>query len=185
MKISKHSDFLVLKGDKSTVVVGDSYKCKSTDADVFLGSNINFSGEKKNKLIIDSPGEYEFKEVMVKAIAIPATSKVMMFSIDLDEINIVYVLDIESNLTNNVIDQLGVNNILILDIGEDMDVLRHAIDEIDPNILVFKSNSKDLVEKLTNKLSIASIEETKSLNVSYSDFDINDDKKTIKVVNLV
>lgn len=141
-----------LKGDQVTVVT-DPYSSESglkiprLNADIVTIShpqyrpNENFPPETR---LIDWPGEYEIHNIFLKTVKIPSsapdTLPIQVFTIDIDDMTIAHLSDLNQKLTNEITEEIGEVDILLIPVGG-KDTLTAAlahevIEQIDPKIII-------------------------------------------------
>ncbi len=184
MKIQYKKDHILIQTANSKVAIGNYLKLKADDAEIFISQNPEISGDLADKLIVVNPGEYELHGVMIQALPKPGSSEMMLYSIDIDGVNIVFISSKEKNITKKIIDQIGVNNILIISIDDDLEGLRDLVEDIDPNYLIPLSRDKDVLEKISKKLGIALPQSEKTLSVNIDTFDTNSEDTIMQIILL-
>lgn len=110
-------------------------------------NTITLSGE---PFIIDTPGEYEVKGVMVYAISVPSSSagkpdgdkgKQLIYHFETELMSITYLGNFKGTLTDELVDKLGVVDIALVPTGDSNMVLSakeatEIVNRIEPRIIV-------------------------------------------------
>lgn len=179
MKIQQKNGNIVISSGEVKAIVGDNLKVKGEDYDIVIGYNVEVSGNTNDMLIVDAPGEYEFKGLMVQALPAAGAREIQVFSIDFDGVNLVY-LDYTSGLPDKrIIEQVGVNNILLLKLPANEDDIRPFVNAFEPNYLVPLVQQKSDYEQLAKKLGVILSEPEKALVISADDFDSDDEESAL------
>ncbi|MDZ7785774.1 MAG: MBL fold metallo-hydrolase [Candidatus Saccharibacteria bacterium] len=93
------------------------------EGDVFLRTHGEFTPNKKPKLVVDGPGEYEVSDVSVKAIAARAhmdeegKNAATMFKLDIADVRIAVTGHIYPELTDEQLEEMGTVDMLIVPVG--------------------------------------------------------------------
>lgn len=176
MKIQYKKDYILIQTSFAKVIIGENAKVKAEDADIFISKSLNIVGDFSEKLIINSPGEYEQQGVMIQALPETGTSERMLFSIDIEGVNIVYVSSDIKEITKKIIDQIGVNNILITALESDVENLRDLVEDINPSYVIPMTRDAELLSKISKKLGLDLPTAEKTMSINEDAFeDIGDD----------
>lgn len=204
-----HSCFKVQSGDFIAVFdppsKQSSYKTPRFQTDLILIShnNINHNGrdalsleEESDRFILDLPGEYEIKDVLLRGVQSEAgkakdNEKIFntIFVMELEDIKLCHMGDFsEENLRPEIKEALGKIDVLFFPVAGEFSEAKHnaaIINEIEPAIVVpmhyntaEKKNSK--LEEFLKEFSEDQIERVDKLTIKKKD--ISDDK--MKVVFL-
>ena len=184
MKIQQKHGYILISTSESKVMLGDNIKCKTEDADIFIASSIELKGDSSGKLLINNPGEFEAHGVMVQAVPGPGSDKIQFFSVDAEGINIIFIESSAKNLAKKSLEQIGENNILITQVGDNLENLREYVDDFDPNILLpLTAKSEEYVE-IAKRLGVLLTEPIKNLTITADDFDSGEEEKPLQLIIL-
>lgn len=184
MKIQQKKGVVIIQTTDAKVLVGNNLNCKADEADIFIGKNVEVSGDLSNKMLVCHPGEYESHGVMVQAVPQAKNPDILLFSIDAENVNTVFVTDVNKPVHKNVIDQIGVNNVLIINIDKEIDHVRDLVEDIDPNYVIPLSEDAEIQSNIAKKLAIAFPLKDKSLSVTMEDFETLEDEKPLQLLVL-
>lgn len=184
MKIQYKKDYVLITTSSSKVALGKALDLKADDAEIFIANSVNVKGDTSDKLIVDKPGEYELHGVMVQAIPNTGTSDIILFSLDIERVNVVYISNKVKALSKRIIDQIGVNNILLISLDDEIDGNRDLIEDIDPNYVVPLTRDGEKITKLSKKLSVEVPDTEKSLSVNDSTFEASEEDTIFQLVVL-
>jgi len=182
-------------------------KFSKTEGDVVLISHnhkdhSNAKGVGGSPFIIDTPGEYEIKDVFIKGI--PAfhdnsngkeRGSVIMFTIKAEEMKIGFLSDLgQKELSSDQIDDLGNIDILFIPIGGTYTIgakdATEIISQIEPGIVIpmhykipgLKTDVED-VSKFLKEMGSEAIEPLTKLKVSPKDLPSKDDETKIIILS--
>lgn len=179
MKIQQRDGGVVLISGDHKVIIGDELTLKNENYDLAIGKKVNTSVELVKTMIIDSPGEYEAYGIMVQAVPEKESSNIELFSLDIEGINIVFINDETLLPSKKILEQLGLNNILIYKIKTSADKIRDVVDTFEPEYLIpITSNPLDF-EVITKKLGINLPEKQTTITTVVEDFDETDEEKPL------
>lgn len=184
MKIQYKKGYIYLLTADAKIVIGNDLKAKAEDADVFIGKTVTINGDLSGKMIVERPGEYESHGVMVQAISDGGLAEILLFSIDVENVNLVYATDVNKPIKKKIIDQIGVNNVLLINIDKDIEKIRDLVEEMDPNIMIPLTTDAEQQIAVSKKLGVVLPPTEKTLNVSADEFESDDDEKPMQLVVL-
>ncbi|OGC70716.1 hypothetical protein A2415_03700 [candidate division WWE3 bacterium RIFOXYC1_FULL_39_7] len=151
-----HSCFKI-KGKDLNIVIDpyDSqigYKLPKMDADVVLVSHDHFdhngaAGVSGYKLLVNTAGEYEVSDVIINGIQTFHDDKNgsergsnIIYSIDIDGINLLHLGDLGHELSDSVIEKLGTVDVLMIPVGGtytiDAETAAKVISSIEPSVVI-------------------------------------------------
>ncbi len=156
MKIQQKNGKLQISTNGCKVEVSDSVEIKSKEGEIFN--------------IIDA-GEYEFSGVMVQAIPKMENKEVLFFSIDIEGINLVYVNSKLELPNKKQVEQVGLNNILIINAFEGIEKVRDIIDLFEPEYVVPLTDNTGDLDMLAKKLGVVLPEKQSTFNITFEQFE--------------
>ena len=118
-----------------------------------------------------TPGEYEKNDVLVTAYQSPSSKEndADIYEADMDRVNSCYLGEEVTELSESILDQLGIVNVLFLHVSK-TEASKKLVNLIDPNIIIPIGLDKDGMKKFMTSLGMASIEEDTKLKVESRDF---------------
>jgi L-ascorbate metabolism protein UlaG (beta-lactamase superfamily) len=164
-----HSCFHI-KGKKVSLVIDPynpevtGFKMPKQNCKILLNSHKHddhsFNGQVNHEVLIDSPGEYEIDDVYITGIQTAHDDKDgalrgqnIVFSIDVDGINIVHLGDLGHELNEKAVSKLGAVDILLVPVGGHFTIdsfqASKIISTLEPKIVIpmhFKSEDSKLTE---------------------------------------
>ncbi|MFQ5492581.1 MAG: hypothetical protein ACE5DX_00255 [Candidatus Dojkabacteria bacterium] len=167
---------LVLEGKDVKVLVATA---KGKDAggkvepDIIL-SNRDDLQPTEGQSLIDSAGEYEIKDVFVYALSTNGDKLVDLFSIDLENIKIVYVDEQTRQIGKKVLDQVGIANIVVIDMeNSSLEEKVNVIRVLDPEYLI-PLGSQEVIKKLAKQLELEIPDTEKKFKIRSSELSEED-----------
>ena len=151
-----HSCFKI-KGKDLTVVIDPydpkiGYKLPKLDCDVLLVSHEHFdhnniAGVSGYRLLVNTAGEYEISDTTILGIQTFHDSKDgsergknIIYSIYIDGLNVVHLGDLGHELSDTVIEKLGVVDVLLIPVGGtytiDAETASKVISSVEPSIVI-------------------------------------------------
>ena len=178
----KFATNLLIDGDKVKVVlIPEGAKLKEK-GDIVISSELSAV---ENAFLINEPGEYEVKDVFVYAISINGGKNPRLFSINVDGITIVYLSAEVTEIPKHVIDEIGVDDISIIDFKESDENLSEKIkllDDLDPAIFIPIRAGRELLEKIAKETELELPEVQSKLKYAAGDFD--EEERSLKLALL-
>lgn len=183
MKISVNKGNLSISSKEHKILIGDDIIQKIDDYDVVIGTSIK-DKEGYKGIIVDSPGEYEYLEYMIQALPIKDGDKIKLVSVDIDGVNVVFVRSDSELPTKKMLDQLGINHVLVIKGDMVSTKIHDLVDEFGPQYLIPISSSKSEIEGFSKKLGIAFPEPQKTLNVDIDDMVEEEEAQILQIILL-
>lgn len=175
LKYLGHASFLIKSKDAKLVTdpfdpkaVGIKYPKQEADIVTVShghGDHNNVAGVSSEALVIDWPGEFEKKGIRVKGIATYHDDKKgaergenIVYKITADDVNILHCGDLGHALTDEVLEQIGDIDVLLVPVGGfytiDAEKAVEVIKKVDPYIVVpMHFNHPDLDQKTFGSLT--------------------------------
>lgn len=170
-----HSCFHI-KGKKVSIVIDPynpemtGYKMPKQNCKILLNSHNhddhNFNQQVNHEVLLNNPGEYEIDDVYVIGVQTAHDDKDgnergqnIVFSIDIDGINIVHLGDLGHELNEKALSKLGAVDVLLVPVGGHFTVdsftASKIISAIEPKIVVpMHYKTEDLKIKELDELSV-------------------------------
>ncbi len=194
MKIKYYGNScFLLKTKKAKLVTnpknaGAKINLKRVKPDIVLLTHGNKVSE-NNHYIINTPGEYEVKEILVygyvsnnKGSQINAD----IYMIDVEGITLGFIDGEVASVKGNILDEMGIVNILFVSLADNLKMklskLTDLVNKIDPQIVIPMDYSKEVLTKFTNSLGVKGFDKESSLIVKSSDFEGEDIPINIVVI---
>ena len=181
MKIQLSDGGVVIASDGHKVIIGDELTLKNDNYDLAVAKRIILKKDTLKTQVINSPGEYEAFGIMVQAIPENESAQIKLFSLDIEGINVVFIDDLTSLPTKKILEQLGVNNILIYKIQASADKIRDVVDTFEPEYLIPITSNTDHYQVIIKKLGINLPEKQSSISATVEDFDETDEEKPLSL----
>lgn len=131
--------------DDNLSAVGKKQVLKKGDVALFT-SNISENYPTDLKIVIDSPGEYEVADISIVGISAkshidPVTEKTTMYKISTNEVTILVTGHITPELSNSMVEAIGVCDVIILPVGGhgytlDAKGALSVIKELEPKLII-------------------------------------------------
>lgn len=182
MKISLNKGNLSLNTKAYKILIGESIKKIPQDYNLIISQKelfdiIDFKGE-----IIDSPGEYEYFDTMVQALPSKNSAAISLFSIDIDAINVIYISSSFQWPSKKMMDQLGVNHILVINGEMSSANIQSIIDEFSPQILIPLGWKEAEIESFSKKMGLViPSEKQKTLTIDREDFADEEESQMLRL----
>lgn len=154
--------------------------------------------EEDEKYIIDSPGEYEIKDILIRGVESRINEKEgsginTIFVLDIEETRICHMGDFsEEKLSSEIKEALGKIDVLFYPVGGNFSVVKKAaaiINEIEPSIVIpmhydstEKKNSK--LQEFLNEFSEDQVEKTDKLTIKRKDLNEEGMKVAVLATNI-
>lgn len=153
MELSYHGGNCVEIATKQATVIVDGAvsalglkDVKAKDA-VFLSTQVGMSPAVEDTMIIDSPGEYEVKDLSIKGIAAKRmidfddSEKATMYRLANSSVSVVVVGHVASPLSEDQLEEIGVVDIAIVPVGGngytfDAHQAVQAVRQLDPKVVI-------------------------------------------------
>lgn len=185
VKLSKRNVLFEGKELKALIHNGEMSEAniKQFDPDITIVTKSLGEVDVANHSVIDLAGEYEVKDVLIYAIDLNGEKKLGLISLDIDDIKVVFINTKVKKLTKTILDQIGIANILIMDLS-DIDTVNVSefIDEIEPQYFIPIVSDEEKIAKLVKDIGAKMPEEVSSIKLSSSDF--SDDNAPLSIINL-
>lgn len=144
MEITYYGDAsFYLKGKKTSVAL--NFKKEMPKADIAVFSSQHEPVEAGE--LIDWPGEYEVKEVLVQGISVShGNASTIIYNLELDDVKILYLPDLDHVPDEETLQKIGDTDILLLPVGGDTlldaKTASKVYEEIEPKIVIPMQHSK-------------------------------------------
>ncbi|KXK09611.1 MAG: hypothetical protein QY330_02090 [Candidatus Dojkabacteria bacterium] len=171
MLIKSEKNNLILRGaNVSVAIVGTSSKTKKFDQDIVLSGKQVESAE--DSLLITHPGEYEAKGVFIYALDTNESTEANMFSVNLEQIQIVYLDANTKKIDPKVAEQVGIDHILVVDFYDEKDYQQRLemISIFDPYIFLPLGANEELSKKIAAELGVELPQKESKFKFVESDF---------------
>lgn len=148
---------------------------KNINPDIVITSGDTESGGKDSYYLINTPGEYEIKDMFIYGYSSLANkAKSDLFIISSDSINVAFIDKSVSTLSDYITDEMGVVNVLFVSLDENVGMKINKIvdiaSEIDPQILVPMDYDQESLDSLKKSIGIQQIENDTTLKINAEDF---------------
>jgi len=171
MKVKKLGNLIVFESLKAKTIfplVGSKYK--PDDGHDIVLNNDNVLNVSKNSLFINTPGEFESKDVFVYDYS-KENCKDNLFSIDIEGVNVIIF-----NSSSPIKDlfshsELLENDVLICNVDAGFVDVSAAVDELEPSIFMLTGTDDSKIDEAVKKLSLNVNDTQSSYNFTDSDFD--------------
>jgi hypothetical protein len=184
MKIQKNKENILITTDGAKSLIFFEGKTNLEDnIDIVINkSKANFESSKV--FLIDVPGEYEEKNVMVQAIPSASNREIEIISFDNDGVNLI-IVDSNTKVPNNkILEQVGLNNIMIFKEIEGLGNFYKLIEDFSPEYLIPICKSVELLEQIKKKLFLTTEETQKSFSIVQDELPSDEEDQPIKLVIL-
>ena len=133
--------------------------------------------------IVNSPGEYEIKDVLFFVNSTQNDEQNDIVAVDISGIKLVYLSSRVKKINKVVKDLLGINHLLFIDLKnrEDMKV-SDLVNEIEPEFLIPLAVDKEKVANLAKELGLKMDEEVSKFTITSAT--LNSDDPVMTIVNL-
>ena len=161
------------------LIIADELALKNDLYDLAVAKKITFKNGPGRTQAITSPGEYEAYGIMVQVVPKKESAKIELFSLDIEGINVVFIDDLTTLPTKKILEQLGLNNILIYKIHTSADKIRDVVDTFEPEYLIPVTANAEHFQVIVKKLGISLPEKQTSISTTAEDFDETDEEKPL------
>jgi hypothetical protein len=179
MKIQLRDGGIVLTSGDHKVIIGDELKLRNENYDLAVAKKVTLKDQDLKTQIINSPGEYEAHGIMVQAVPVKESARIELFSLDVEGINVIFIDDLTPLPSKKILEQLGLNNILIYKIQTNADKIRDVVDTFEPEYLIPITASAEHYQVIAKKLGISLPEKQSSISTTVEDFDETDEEKPL------
>jgi hypothetical protein len=147
---------------------------------------IVLEGELSGAFNVNSPGEYEKNEVWLMAMqnAIRTDTKVDIYVLTLDNIRVAIIDNAKLDLSKKQIEKIGIIDILVADLTNDLTQLADLVGEVDPQILIPINENSTALEEFIKKLGVKPPEANKKLKFKVEDFENEEYQLEVKVLTI-
>jgi len=183
MKLSIKKGCVQISSKNAKLLIGDHISQSLNDFDIVVGNKFENAKEFQGEAIT-TPGEYEVLGVMIQALPSSNDSQINLISLDIEGVNIVFVRSDVALPTKKMLDQLGINHVLIIKGAQDASKIRDLVDEFGPQFLLpIGSNPNELIG-FSKKLGISMPEVQKALSISIEDIQTDEESQILQIVLL-
>lgn len=186
MFIKKVKSGISFEGDhaKALLVIAEKLNDKDAEgADVIIGKVVE---PKANQFVIFTPGEYEVKDIFIYAFDLNATKAISLLSINIDNINLVYMAASLNEVSKDELDQIGIDDVLIVDLDgvkvEDIEKKSKLVEAFDPELVIPYSSNPELIKKFANELGLVLPESSGKLKLNSSQFSQEESSLSLAVL---
>jgi hypothetical protein len=179
LKINKE---LLIEAEKVKIAVLPVGAPLKTQADIVITSGQVDPGA---AYLVNQPGEYEVKDVFIYALAIANPALPDLFSIFADGVTVAFIGSEIKEIPKSVIDQLGVIDIVVLDLNndaKDLELRLDLLEDLDPEILIPLRSDTETNTKISKYLGLELPEKQPKLKASDGDF--SGEERSLKIVLL-
>lgn len=184
MKIQKSKgNILITTEGAKTLVFFEGKKAFDEAVDIVIDKS-NENIEPTKAFLINIPGEYEENSVMIQAIPSSSNREIEIISLDNEGINLI-IIDSNTRLPNNkILEQVGLNNIMIFKELEGMGNLYTLIDDFAPEYLIPICKTSESLDQIVKKLSLNKEEALKSFSIVQEELPSDEEEQPMKLIVL-
>lgn len=183
MKISLKKGHIQIINKDTKLLLHDKITVDHSEYDIVIANEINPNKDFKG-FLINSPGEYEAFGFMIQTQPSPNSGKIALISLDIEGVNVIFLRSDSVIPSKKMLDQLGVNHILIIEDTQASSKIRDLVDEFSPQFLIPIGASQEELLAFSKKMGIVLPESQKTFNVTYEDINEDEDSKTLNIVLL-
>jgi|GEM_PF-4238287 len=183
MKLSIKKGNFLIQSKEHKILIGDRIDQQLDQIDITIATEVKTTEEFKG-VVIDKPGEYEAHGVMVQAQPSKSSNLIDLVSIDVEGVNIIFLRSDAKLPTKKMMDQLGVNHVLVIKGAQEASKIRDLVDEFAPQMLIPVSTNPEELLGFSKKLGIALPSPLKSLSVDYDSFNKDEENQILEIVLL-
>lgn len=182
MEIIWHHDTCVeIRGEKTRVIIDPTSQNEGLEGEIVLLSGPSKSSEKvKNiKKTFDWPGEYEINDVPITGFQ--TENENVIFTFRVDGIDVCHLGDLDSKLKNDLVNQIGDVDVLLIKFGPNANLkakdAMEVIEAIEPRIVI-PLGDDDLLPAM-KELGIENVEKMGSFSMKSASGLPNDQMKYV------
>jgi len=184
MKIQKNKENILITTDGAKSLVFFEGKTNIEDNIDIIINKSQESFEFSKAFIIDVPGEYEEKNVMVQAVPSASHRDIEIISLDNDGVNLI-IVDSNTRIPNNkILEQVGLNNIMVFKELDGLGNFFKLIEDFSPEYLIPICKSIEVLEVIKKKLFLTTEETQKSFSITQEELPSDEEDQPIKLVIL-
>jgi hypothetical protein len=184
MKIQRKAGAIQITSGEVKVLLGHKLEANAEDFDLFIGTELNIKGVTKDKVLIDRPGEYESHGVMVQALPDLNSARIIVFSLDIEGVNLVFINSDVKIPPKKILEQIGINHVLIFNIVDGIEHVRELVDVFEPEYIIPITDKVESIEAIGKKLGLMLPEKQKNLVLTGDDLEGEDEEKPLNLVVL-
>jgi hypothetical protein len=185
MKIQKNKENILITTESAkTLVFYDGKPTIDESIDIVIQKNDKEIITTK-AFMIDVPGEYEEKNLMVQAIPSASNREIEILSLDNEGINLI-IVDSNTRMPNSkILEQVGINNIMIFkELNGNLGNLYSLIEDFSPEFLIPLCNSKETIDQISKKLSLVIGEAQKTFSITQEELPSDEEDQPMKLIVL-
>ena len=133
---------------------------------------------------IDSCGEFEDKDVMVQAISSINNDKIDIISIDNNGINLVIVDSKTQIPKKKILEQIGINNVLVFKETDGIGNIFDLIDNFSPQYIIPITDNISILEEIYKKLSVLPEEKVKNFSLTQEELPSDEEGQPLSLIIL-
>ena len=182
MKIQKKKNNILYSTESAKVLI--VYKAEKIDEegiDIFInksGSPLNI----EKGLLIDSCGEYEDNDVMIQAFPSSENNKIDLISIDNDGVNVI-IVDSQTQIPQKkILEQTGINNVLVFNEIDGIGKLFELIDNFSPEFFIPITDDSLLLEQICKKLTVLPGEKVKNFVLTQDNLPSDEEEQPLSII---
>jgi hypothetical protein len=183
MKLGVKKGNLLIQTKDYKILVGDIINQPLDQIDIVIASKVEKEEDFKG-VLINKPGEYEAYGVMVQAQPSKASNLIDLISIDVEGVNIIFLRSEAKLPTKKMMDQLGVNHVLVIKGAQEASKIRDLVDEFTPQMLIPISTNAEELLGFSKKIGISLPDPLKSLSIDYDNFNKEEENQILDIVLL-
>jgi hypothetical protein len=184
MKIQKKKENILISTEGAkTLVFFEGKNPLDEPVDIIINKSIEVI-EPTNAFIINTPGEYEEKNVMVQAIPSTINKDIEIISLDNEGINLIIVDSNTKTPNKKILEQVGINNILIFKEIDGLGLIYSLIEDFSPEFLIPICKNDVSLDQIIKKLSLNNEGIQKSFSIVQDELPSEEEEQPIKLVIL-
>jgi hypothetical protein len=184
MKIQKKSEnILITTEGAKTLIYFEGKKSLEEHVDIIINKS-NEALESTDSFLINTPGEYEEKNVMVQAIPSTINKDIEIISLDNEGINLIIVDSNTKTPNKKILEQVGINNILIFKEIDGLGIIYSLIEDFSPEFLIPICKNDESLNQIIKKLSLNNEGIQKSFSIVQDELPSEEEDQPIKLVIL-
>jgi len=160
---------------------GARFNLEKINPDIIVKSHKEDLKDAKAYYVIESPGEYEIKDIFVYGFLSSERTKentADIYMFDINSMHIGYIDRKVESIKQSIIKEMGIVNILFISLADDagmkMTKLSDLVNKIEPQIVIPMDYTKENLEKFAKIQGVKGLEEESSLNIKRTDFSEED-----------
>jgi hypothetical protein len=182
MKIQKKKNNILYTTESAKVlIVYNVEKVEKEGIDIFINKSGNSLNIEKG-LLIDSCGEYEDNDVMIQVFPSPENNIMDLISIDNEGINVVIVDSKTQIPQKKILEQTGINNILVFNDNGGVGKVFELIENFSPEFFIPITEDAVLLEQICKKLTVLPGEKVKNFVLTQEDLPDDEEEQPLSLI---